>query len=74
MGLEYDSGYDIEFDPKEIAWMKTHTVGDMKALANEVEEHGEDASELIEFYANLRGIEIDYAEFIKTRYAAFVPA
>ena len=74
MGLGNDSEYGNEFNPKEIAWMKTHTVGDLKVLAHEVEEHGEDASDLMVFYTDLHGIEHDYAEFIRTRYAAIVPA
>jgi len=50
----------LEFEPDVIAWMKTHSVHEIKALAEEVEDHGEDAGELKEFYKELRTIEKDW--------------
>jgi len=50
----------LEFEPEIEAWMKTHTVGEIKALAHEVEEHGEGANEIEEFYLDLRNIEKDF--------------
>jgi transposase len=52
----------LEFEPEVIAWMKSHSVHEIKALAEEVEEHGEDSSELREFYKELRAIEKDWAK------------
>lgn len=52
----------LDFEPEVIAWMKAHSVREMKALAEEVEEHGEDARELKEFYKELRAIEKDWAK------------
>jgi transposase len=51
----------LEFEPEVIAWMKSHSVHEIKALAEEVAEHGEDPSELKEFYKELRTIEKDWA-------------
>jgi transposase len=52
----------LEFEPEVVAWMKSHSVHEIKALAEEVEEHGEDPSELKEFYKELRSIEKDWAK------------
>lgn len=52
----------LEFEPDVIAWMKAHNVREVKALAEEVEEHGEDARSLKEFYKELRAIEKDWAK------------
>lgn len=52
----------LEFEPEVVAWMKSHSVREIKALAEEVEEHGEDSSELKEFYKELRTIEKDWAK------------
>ena len=52
----------LEFEPEIIAWMKAHSVREVKALAEEVEEHGEDARALKEFYKELRAIEKDWAK------------
>jgi hypothetical protein len=52
----------LEFEPEVIAWMKAHSVREIKSLAEEVEEHGEDAKSLKEFYKELRAIEKDWAK------------
>ena len=52
----------LEFEPEVIAWMKAHSVHEMKALAEEIEDHGEDASDLRTFYKELRSIEKDWAK------------
>jgi hypothetical protein len=52
----------IEFEPEVEAWMKAHTVREIKALAMEIEGLGEDANELKEFYAELRSIEKDFTK------------
>ena len=52
----------LEFEPEVIAWMKAHSVHEMKALAEEIENHGEDASDLRCFYKELRSIEKDWAK------------
>jgi transposase len=50
----------LEFEPDVIAWMKAHSVHEVKALAEEIEEHGESAAELKEFYKELKQIEKDW--------------
>ncbi len=50
------------FEPEIETWMKEHTVGEIKALALEIEEHGEGAEEIEEFYADLRSIEKDFTK------------
>lgn len=52
----------LEFEPEVIAWMKAHNVREIKALAEEIEDHGEDASGLKEFYKELKAIEKDWAK------------
>ncbi|MGD1061337.1 MAG: hypothetical protein ABR879_07745 [Methanomassiliicoccales archaeon] len=52
----------LEFEPEVMAWMKTHTVGDIKALTAEIEAHGEGAGEIEEFYSDLRSIEKDFVK------------
>lgn len=65
----------MEFEPEVEAWMKAHTVREIKALAMEIEGLGEDASELKEFYVELRSIEKDFAKHrVNGRYAVAVPA
>lgn len=50
----------LDFEPDVIAWMKCHSVREVKALAEEVEEHGEDAGNIEEFYKELKSIEKDW--------------
>jgi hypothetical protein len=50
----------LDFEPDVIAWMKAHNVREVKALAEEIENHGEDAGELKEFYKELKIIEKDW--------------
>ena len=65
----------MEFEPDVEAWMKTHTVGEVKALAHEVEEHGADAEDLEEFYRELRSIEKDFDKHkVHGHYARAMPA
>ncbi len=52
----------MEFEPDVEAWMKKHTVAEVKALAHEVEAHGEGADDLEEFYVELKSIEKDFAK------------
>ncbi|HVO77456.1 MAG TPA: hypothetical protein VMS79_01155 [Methanomassiliicoccales archaeon] len=52
----------MDFEPKVEAWMKEHTVGEIKALAHEIEDLGEGADEIEEFYADLRSIEKDFVK------------
>jgi len=52
----------LEFEPDVEAWMKKHTVGEVKALAHEVEAHGEPADDLEEFYTELRSIEKEFTK------------
>lgn len=47
----------MDFDPQVKAWMKAHTVGDLKVLATSMECKGEDASVLREFVQALSEIE-----------------
>jgi len=49
---------DNDFDPETIAWMKTHTVGDLKNLAREMESKGQNANGLLETVQVLEGISI----------------
>jgi len=50
----------LDFEPDVIAWMKTHSVREIRALAEEVEDHGEDARDIKEFYKELKTIEKDW--------------
>jgi len=50
----------LDFEPEVIAWMKAHTIREVRALAEEVEDHGEDAHDLKDFYKELRTIEKDW--------------
>ncbi len=52
----------LEFEPDVIAWMKAHCVREIRALAEEVEEHGENAVELKDFYKELKSIEKDWSK------------
>ncbi len=53
----HGSHQERDFDPRTKAWMKTHTVGDLKNLAREMESKGENASELLDIIQTLEGIE-----------------
>lgn len=50
----------MDFEPDVVAWMKAHNVREIKALAEEIEDHGEDAGEVKEFYRELKTIEKDW--------------
>ena len=45
-----------DFDPAIKAWMKAHTVGDLKDLASHMECKGEDASAVRDMVQALEGI------------------
>ena len=62
MKLEDINVEGMEFEPEIETWMKVHTVGEIKALAHEIEEHGEGADEIEEFYTDLRSIEKDFVK------------
>ncbi|MEM0448306.1 MAG: hypothetical protein QW520_00570 [Methanomassiliicoccales archaeon] len=57
----------MEFEPDVVEWMKQHKVREIKALAKEVEEHGEDASELKEFYKELKKIEKEWHQIVSSK-------
>ncbi len=46
-----------DFDPEVIAWMKTHTVSDLKNLARELENKGEIVNGIMETVQALEEIE-----------------
>jgi len=50
------SGRRGDFDPAIKAWMKAHTVGDLKNLAIRMEHEGEDASAVRDMVLDLEGI------------------
>jgi hypothetical protein len=45
-----------DFDPEIKTWLKTHTVGDLKALAIEMENQGEDIRGIMETIQTLQAI------------------
>jgi hypothetical protein len=46
-----------DFDPEIKTWLKTHTVGDLKILAMEMENKGEDIRGIMETIQTLQAIE-----------------
>jgi hypothetical protein len=57
MNNRHGSLRENDFDPEVIAWMKTHTVGDLKNLAREIESKGEIANGIMETVQVLEEIE-----------------
>jgi hypothetical protein len=57
MNNRHGSLRENDFDPEVIAWMKTHTVGDLKNLAREIESKGQIVNGLMETVQVLEGIE-----------------
>ena len=51
------SKHGMDFGPDVKAWMKSHTLGDVKSLAARIERKGDDASEIWEFANALSEIE-----------------
>lgn len=47
----------MDFGPEAVAWMKAHTLGDLKSLAASMESKGEDASMVWDFANALHEIE-----------------
>jgi len=54
----------MDFGPEAVAWMKAHTLGDLKSLAANMESKGEDASKLWEFAHTLHEIENSQARWM----------
>lgn len=57
MNNRHGSLRENDFDPEVIAWMKTHTVGDLKTLAREIESKGMIVNEIMETVQALDEIE-----------------
>lgn len=57
MNKRHGSLYIDDFDPQVIAWMKSHTIGDLKNLAIEMESKGENANEVLDTIQALVEIE-----------------
>jgi crotonobetainyl-CoA:carnitine CoA-transferase CaiB-like acyl-CoA transferase len=57
MKNRHGSHYIDDFDPQVIAWMKTHTIDDLKHLASEMESKGENVNDVMEVIQDLEEIE-----------------
>ncbi len=57
MNNRHGSLRENDFDPEVIAWMKTHTVGDLKNLAREIESKGMIVNGIMETVQALEEIE-----------------
>ena len=55
--MRHDSIRGHEFDPRIEAWLRTHTVGDLKILAREMESKGENTHDIHEVLQDLELIE-----------------
>jgi hypothetical protein len=58
MNNRHGSLCDNDFDPQVRAWMETHTVGDLKNLAREMESKGENIIGIMETVQALEEIEL----------------
>ena len=57
MNNRHGSRNSKDFDPEIKAWMMTHTVGDLKNLAMDIESKGENANDIVETIQALEEIE-----------------
>lgn len=57
MNNRHGSLRENDFDPEVIAWMRAHTVGDLKNLAREIESKGMIVNEIMETVQALEEVE-----------------
>lgn len=54
-----ETGYSLEIAEDIMQWMKTHTMRDLRDIAREIEQRGEDATDVWNFIEQLSDIAQD---------------